>query len=176
MDKQYLQDILYQTVVLFYSDVLSLKEKYVSVTDTCKYYIIFGIPVHISYLLGNIPEYDMNNKFYIESEQDINRIIEKFGHEGVQSFIYNLCSVGSMGSINGEQILKCVLYYEDGKVIKKALDTYKNHVKCLKYYQSIKNEDGEDSVEECSKYVFHANKLKIKSKKNGREKEKEETS
>lgn len=164
MDKQHLQEVLYQNAVLFYSDVLSLRSQYVPVTDTCKYYVVFGIPVHVSYLLGNTPEYNMDNKYYLESTQDINRIIENFGHEGVQSFIYSLCSVGSMGSINGEQILKCVLYYEDQKVIRKALDTYKNHIKHLKYFQSVKNEDGNDIIEECSKYVFHANRMKNKSK------------
>lgn len=171
MDKQYLQEILYQNAVLFYSDVLSLKEQYIPVTDTCKYYVIFGVPVHVSYLLGNIPEYNMDNKYYLQSIRSINNITDKFGYDGIQSFIYNLCSVGSMGCINGEQILKCVLYYEDRKVIKKALDTYKNHTKCLKYFQSIKNEDGNDTIEECSKYVFHANRIKNKSKENDKKEE-----
>lgn len=41
--------------VLYYADYLSLYHTYTPITDTCKYFIIYGTPVNAAYL-GVIPQ------------------------------------------------------------------------------------------------------------------------
>ena len=51
--------------VLYYADYLSLYYTSIPVTDTCKYFIIYGTPVNAAYMDGHSPIYDENNQYTI---------------------------------------------------------------------------------------------------------------
>lgn len=48
-------------IVLYYADYLSLVDTSTTVTDNCKYYFIYNIPVNSAYIVGSKPFYDKHN-------------------------------------------------------------------------------------------------------------------
>lgn len=47
--------------ILFYADFLSLKEISYPITDNCKYFYIYGLPVNSAFIVNVEPEYDKEN-------------------------------------------------------------------------------------------------------------------
>lgn len=47
--------------VLYYADFLSLEHEGIPVTDTCKYFFIYGTPINSACVVNNMPIYDENN-------------------------------------------------------------------------------------------------------------------
>lgn len=150
-----IEQLYFDSYVLFYADYLSLRETYTPVTDNCKYYYIMGIPINCTKMVNSEPVYDVQNKYYIQAYQELTQIRNKVGLQALATFIRDLCNVFALGCINGEQMLKCILCYDSSKLRKKAINKYKQHMKDIQYDHIIKNDDGENISEPCSKYVYH---------------------
>ncbi len=93
-------DIVEHNIILYYADFLSLKEESITVTDNCKYYFIYGAPINSAYLVDLQPFYDENNKYYIQSYEECSKIQDKFGLEGVLSYVRDICNLAALGCIN----------------------------------------------------------------------------
>lgn len=150
-----IEQLYFDSYVLFYADYLSLRETYTPVTDNCKYYYIMGMPINCTKIVNSEPVYDVQNKYYIQAYQELTQIRNKVGLQALATFIRDLCNVFALGCINGEQMLKCILCYDSSKLRKKAINKYKQHMKDIQYDHIIKNDDGENISEPCSKYVYH---------------------
>ena len=150
-----IEQLYFDSYVLFYADYLSLRETYTPVTDNCKYYYIMGMPINCTKMVNSEPVYDVQNKYYIQAYQELTQIRNKVGLQALATFIRDLCNVFALGCINGEQMLKCILCYDSSKLRKKAINKYKQHMKDIQYTHIIKNDDGENISEPCSKYVYH---------------------
>ena len=50
--------------VLYYADFLSMKDVNHPVTDTCKYFLIHGVPINIAYILDMEPIYNEDNIYF----------------------------------------------------------------------------------------------------------------
>jgi hypothetical protein len=97
--------------ILYYADVLSLKETSKPVTDNCKYYFIQNAPINSAYIVNLKPDYDENNIYYKQAIEEFNNLKEKFADTAVSDVIGHICSLDVMGCINAEQILKCIHRY-----------------------------------------------------------------
>lgn len=80
----------------------------------------------------------------------------KFGEDGAQSFVKNLCNLGVAGSVNATQMMKYIHRYDDPAERNKAFRAFKFNRSKKKYTHLTRNDDGEIIEEECSKYVAHA--------------------
>lgn len=150
-----IEQLYFDSYVLFYADYLSLRETYTPITDNCKYYYIMGMPINCTKIVNSEPVYDVQNKYYVQAYQELTQIRNKVGLQALATFIRDLCNVFALGCINGEQVLKCILCYDSSKVRKKAINKYKQHMKDIQYNHIVKNDDGENISEPCSKYVYH---------------------
>lgn len=77
-------------------------------TDNCKYFFIHGAPINSAFILDLEPEYDENNEYFIQAYNEYSTIKDKFGDEGVESFIDDICSIKACGSVSAEQMLQCI--------------------------------------------------------------------
>lgn len=155
MGKPNILDLLNLNAVLYYADYLSLHDIFIPVTDTCKYYIVYGMPINAAYIAGNTPVYNTTNKYYEQALSELYDIQKKLGQEGVSSFLRNLCNVFAVGNVNGIQMLNCILFYEDKRIKRRARHTYKEYMENIRYTQHIDDEDVGDI--QCTKYVTHTN-------------------
>lgn len=73
--------------VLYYADYLSLRETSTPVTDNCKYYFIYNIPMNVATLSNSMPFYDSNNKFYKQAVEEYNSIKSTFGENAVEDYL-----------------------------------------------------------------------------------------
>lgn len=151
-----IQDLYFQSYVLFYADYLSLRDTYTPITDNCKYYYMLGMPINVTQIVGCEPVYDKESKYYVQAYQELDKIRNNVGLDALSTFIRDLCNVFALGCINGEQILKCILCYDSSKLRRKAINKYKQYMKDIQYTHIVKNDDGENISEPCSKYVYHA--------------------
>ena len=150
-----IEQLYFDSYVLFYADYLSLRDTYTPVTDNCKYYYIMGMPINCTKIVNSEPVYDVQNKYYIQAYRELTQIRNKVGLQALATFIRDLCNVFALGCINGEQMLKCILCYDSSKLRRKAINKYKQHMKDIQYNHIVKNDDGENISEPCSKYVYH---------------------
>ena len=97
--------------ILYYADLLSLKDISIPVTDNCKWYFIHNTPINSACIVDLMPIYDENNKYFIQAKEDYYRLKDKFLEEGVESIIGHLCNLDALGCINAEQMLKCIHQY-----------------------------------------------------------------
>lgn len=159
-----IQQLYFESYVLFYADYLSLRDTYTPITDNCKYYYILGMPINVTKVVGCEPIYDKESKFYVQSYQELDQIRNKAGIEALSTFVRDLCNVFALGCINGEQMLKCILCYDSSKLRKKAINKYKKYMKDIQYTHTVADDDGNLIQEPCTKYVYHAehksNKIK----------------
>lgn len=149
-------NIVEQSMILYYADYLSLKEKQAPVTDNCKYYFIQNSPINAAYICDNQPFYDENNKYYIQAYTEYQQIKNKFGDDGISSFLGEIAFLSSIGVVNAEDILKCIYRYSTLRERKNALYKYRKWKKKQIYTHLIFNEDGEPEREQCTRYVAHA--------------------
>lgn len=152
-----IQDLYFQSYVLFYADYLSLRDTYTPITDNCKYYYILGMPINVTRLVGYEPVYNKESKYYVQAYQELDQIRNNAGLEALSTFIRDLCNVFALGCINGEQMLKCILCYDTSKARKKAIAKYKEYMKNIKYTQNVRDDDGDIVQEPCTKYIYHTN-------------------
>lgn len=150
MAKNDILELLDINAVLYYADYLSLHDIFIPVTDTCKYFIVYGAPVNAAYIAGNAPVYDNTNKYYEQALSELYDLQNKVGKDGMMSFLRNLCNVFAIGNISGVQMLNCILYYEDKRIKRKARQTYTDYMKSIRY---VHDNDEETTIN--SKYVEH---------------------
>ena len=79
----------------------------------------------------------------------------KYGEDGVLTFIDNICNLGVAGSVNAIQMLKYIHRYDDKDQRDTAFWIYKHNRKNKKYTHKVRNNDGDIVEEECSKYINH---------------------
>lgn len=144
--------------VLYYADFLSLKHTSTPVTDTCKYFFIHKVPINASYIAGVSPVYDYNNPYYIAARDEYTLIRNKFGDDGVESYIENIANLGSAGMVDAERMLKCIHQYSDKKERRNAINKYKDYKENQIYTHNTTNENGDIEQRQCTKYVAHREK------------------
>ena len=140
--------------VLYYADYLSLYHTYTPITDTCKYFIIYGTPVNAAYLDGNSPVYDEDNIYYKQALDELRKVQQKTGRSGLITFLQNICKVFARGCVNGEQMLDCILYYKTKREKRDARAKYNEYMNS-RLYKLEQIVDGEPQTITCNKYVKH---------------------
>lgn len=140
--------------VLYYADYLSLYHTYTPITDTCKYFIIYGTPVNAAYLGGNSPVYDEDNIYYKQALDELRKVQQKTGRSGLITFLQNICNVFARGCVNGEQMLDCILYYKTKREKRDAKAKYNEYMN-NRLYELKQIVDGESQTTTCNKYVKH---------------------
>lgn len=88
--------------VLFYADYMSLRDTCAPVTDNCKYFYIHGTPINASYIVDLEPEYDETNLYFTQAYAEYKLIRDKYGDEGLESFVDDICAIRACGSVNAE--------------------------------------------------------------------------
>jgi len=94
--------------ILYYADFLSLKDISIPVTDNCKYFYIHGTPINSCFILDLEPVYDEDNKYFQQSLREYTLLRDKFGEEGVMSFVENLANLSARGCVSGDQMLMAI--------------------------------------------------------------------
>lgn len=145
--------------VLYYADYLSLKAISQPVTDNCKYFFIHGAPINSAFILDLKPEYDERNRYFQQAKIEYEIIRDKFGDEGVESFIDDICSIKAAGSVNAEQMLKSIHFYSTKRDRKTAFNDYYNWRNSQKYTHITINEDGAPQEIECTRYIYHVERM-----------------
>lgn len=154
-----------QSAILYYADFLSMKECSEPVTDTCKYFFVYGYPMNAAFIGDNKPFYNVENKFYKDSLSQYLLLKEKFGEEGVLSFLDNICNLQASGSVNGEQMLKYIHRFSTRKERAAAFNKYNQYKQNQKYTHVVAGENGPE-VRECTKYVAHAEAKRLRNRQN----------
>ena len=145
--------------ILFYADFLSLKAISQPVTDNCKYFYIHGVPINSAFILNLQPEYDEQNQYYQQACIEYQTIKDKYGDEGINSFIDDICCIKACGSVDAERMLRCIHQYNNKHERKHALNTYNEWKNNQVYSHLTINEDGDPQEKECSKYIYHIEKM-----------------
>lgn len=145
--------------ILFYSDFLSLKDISQPVTDNCKYFYIHGMPINSAFILDLEPDFDEQNKYFQQARAEYNIIKDKYGVEGVESFIDDICCIRACGCVDAYRMLNCIHQYSSKHEKKQAFNIYNNWKKQQIFTHMAINEDGEYEETECTKYVYHAEKM-----------------
>ena len=86
-------------------------------------------------------------------------IRDKYGEEGVESFVEDICSIRACGSVDAERMLNCIHQYSSKKERKQAFRNYNEWKNNQIYTHIIANEEGDLVERECSKYVYHAERM-----------------
>ena len=142
--------------VLYYADFLSLKHECHPVTDNCKYFFIHGCPINSAFIVDLEPEYDVNNPYFIRAIQEFQVLKDKYDEGAAMSFIDDICTIKSCGSVNAEQMLKCIHQFSNKYERKAAFNAYNKWRKEQYYCHITINENGDPEQTECTKYVKHA--------------------
>ena len=145
--------------ILFYSDFLSLSGTSQPVTDNCKYFYIHGVPINSAFIVDLQPEYDTDNPYFKQALAEYSIIKDKYGEEGVNTFIDDICSIRACGCVDAERMLKCIHQYSTKHERKQAFNTYNTWRKDQVFSHITINEQGDPQEIECSKYVYHAERM-----------------
>lgn len=112
-------------------------------TDNCKYFYIHGAPINAAFILDLEPEYDETDPSFIQAYVEYKAIKDKYGDEGIESFIDDICAIRCCGSVNAEQMLTRIHQFSDKKTRKSAFNEYYKW-KNEQYYSHLTiNENGE---------------------------------
>lgn len=157
--------------ILYYADFLSLKAVSQPVTDTCKYFFIHGCPVNSAYILNLEPVYDEENPYFQQARAEYIILRDKFGEDGVESFLDEIAYIKASGSVNAERMLQCIHQFNNKHERKMAFNAYYNWLDNQTYTHITINEDGGPQEKQCSKYVYHAERMlersgMVKSRRN----------
>jgi len=113
MDKE--MNIFELNAILFYADYLSLKDISIPVTDNCKYFYIHGVPMNSAFILDLEPDYDMQNKYLQQAQIEYEIIKDKYGDEGIDSFIDDVCCIKACGCVDANRMLQRIHQYSNKK-------------------------------------------------------------
>lgn len=145
--------------LLFYADFLSLKATSQPVTDNCKYFYIHGMPINSACILDMEPVYDSDNPYFQQALAEYTIIRDKYGDEGLETFIDDICCIRACGCVDAERMLKCIHQYSTKRERKEAFNLYNNWKKDQIYSHITINENGDPQRTECTKYVYHAERM-----------------
>ena len=145
--------------ILYYADFLSLKSISQPVTDNCKYFFVHGTPINSAYILDLEPIYDEDNEYFKQAKVEYQAIKDKFGDDGVQSFIDDICCIKAMGSVNAEQMLQRIHQFNNKKQRKLAYDRYYTWRNNQLYTHITINGDGKPEEIESSRFVYHTERM-----------------
>ncbi len=145
--------------VLYYADFLSLKAINQPLTDNCKYFFIHGAPINSLFILDLQPEYDEENTYFKQAQVEYQLIKDKFGEDGIESFIDDICCIKSCGTVDADRMLKCIHQYSNKKQRRYAFDQYYNWKNNQRYTHFTINEKGEPIEKECTSYVYHVERM-----------------
>ena len=148
--------------ILYYADFLSLQNENHPVTDNCKYFFIHGCPINSAFIVDLEPEYDPDNQYIAQATQEFQVIQDKYDDEAAMSFIDDICSIKACGSVDAEQMLKCIHQFSNKHERKMAFNAYRDWKKQQFYSHITLNENGDPQETECTKYVKHAETLLAK--------------
>ena len=147
---------LEMSAILYYADFLSLQYQDRPCTESCKYFFVHGVPMNIAYLINQEPVYDVDNQWFQKSLKEYSMLKHKFGDDGAISFLKNICNLGVAGSVNATQMMKYIHRYDEKLERDKAFMRFKQNRSKKIYTHITRNDDGEITQEQCSKYVAHA--------------------
>lgn len=82
-----------QSAILYYADYMSMRETSHPVSDTCKYFYVYGYPLNSSFMEDSEPFYDTEDQYYKNALSQYLMIKQKFGELGVCSFLNNICNL-----------------------------------------------------------------------------------
>lgn len=150
--------------ILYYADFLSLKSTGHPVTDNCKYFFIHGTPMNSLFILDLRPVYDEENQFFQQAMAEYQIIKDKFGEDGVESFIDDICCIKACGSVNAIQMLKCIHHYSTKSERKQAFKQYYDWKNNLIYTKTTINENGKSIERQCTKYTYHVERMLERSR------------
>lgn len=145
--------------ILYYADFLSLKHTNHPVTDNCKYFYIHGVPINSLFILNLRPEYDENNVYFKQAKFEYETIKNKYGDEGIDSFIEDICSIRACGTVDAYRMLQCIHQYSNKKLRNQAINTYINWKNNQKYTHFTINERGDPQETRCTQYVYHIDRM-----------------
>ena len=149
-------NLLQQNSILYYADYLSLKHKSIPVTDCCKYYFIYNVPMNLAYLSNSKPFFDENDQYYQQACNEYLLIQQKFGDEGAQDFIKNIGNLAVLGCIDALLMLKQIHQHSSKIDRKTAIRKYKQWLNSQKYSHITFNENGDEERRYCTRYIAHA--------------------
>ena len=141
------------SAILYYADLLSMKSTSHPITNNCKYFFVHKTPMHISFIVNQLPQFDKEDQYFQQSLNEYRMLNDKYGNDGAMSFINNLCNLGVAGSVNGLQMLKYIHRYTDKYNKYKAFKEYGQYIKNQKYTFQSRNDDGEIETRSCTKYI-----------------------
>lgn len=141
------------SAILYYADLLSMKSTSHPITNNCKYFFVHKTPMHISFIVNQLPQFDKEDQYFQQSLNEYRMLTDKYGNDGAMSFINNLCNLGVAGSVNGLQMLKYIHRYTDKYNKYKAFKEYGQYIKNKKYTFQSRNDDGELETRPCTKYI-----------------------
>lgn len=141
--------------ILYYADFLSLQEVSIPVTDNCKYFYVHNTPINSCFILDLEPIYDEENQYFQQAKNEYRLLRDKFGEEGVLSFVDKLANLSACGAVTAEIMLKRIHQFSNKSDRKQAFKKY-NKWKSGKTYTHITiNEDGREVEQKCSMYAYH---------------------
>lgn len=82
-------------------------------------------------------------------------IRNKYGDDGLISFIDNVCNLSALGCINAHQMLSCIHRYSNKYERRTAFNKYENWIINQKYTHLQINEKGELQRMQCTRYIAH---------------------
>lgn len=141
--------------ILYYADLLSLKDISIPVTDNCKWFFIHNNPINSAYILNLEPIYDINNKYFLQAIDEYYKLKDKFLEDGVKNIVGHICNLDALGCINAEQMLKCIHQYSSRRGRAQCFSKYYNWKNNQIYTHKTINDNGDVVEENCSKYVAH---------------------
>lgn len=145
--------------VLYYADFLSLKSTCQPVTDNCKYFYIHGCPINSLFILDLEPVYDESNPYFKQATTEYQLIRDKFGDDGVESFIDDVCNIRACGSVDAERMLQCIHQFSNKHDRKKAFNAYYSWKNSQTYTHTTINEDGNTEEKPCTSYIYHVERM-----------------
>lgn len=142
--------------ILYYADYIKLKEESRTVTDNCKYYFIYGTPMNSACIVGSKPFYDEQDKYYQQALEEYLMIKSKYGIDGIQNYLSQICNLAALGCINAKQMLNCIHQYSNKVDRKEAFKRYDRWINNQVYTHVVTDEKGDPRRIECTRYVAHA--------------------
>lgn len=142
-------------IILYYADYLSLKELSIPVTDNCKYYFIHNIPTNSAYIVGLEPFYDTENPYYQQAYMEYTTLKNSLDEDAINSFVENICYLKVRGCVDAEDMLSCIHQFSCKQERRFAFRRYERWRKSQTYTHVTLNETGDETEEQCTRYVAH---------------------
>lgn len=135
------------SMILYYADFMSLRDRSIPVTDNCKYFYIHSCPINSAFMLNMTPTFSVNDKYFQQALNEFSIIKSKFKEDGLMSFVEDICSIRSCGMVDWRRMLNYIHQFSTKKEKLKSFnicETFLNNIR----YKTINIKDGEQIEEE----------------------------